>query len=134
MKFLFQLPLLIAISIISLQHVVVVSLPNNETVPAVIVFGDSIVDPGNNKYINTMVQCNFPPYGREFGGGNQPTGRFSNGLVPSDIIGTKIPVIMLSLYYIIIIFFLPKVSYQFLLICSSFSFKIWSQEALTSLP
>ncbi|KAJ1408775.1 SGNH hydrolase superfamily [Sesbania bispinosa] len=55
-----------------------VSLPNNETVPAVIVFGDSIVDPGNNNYISTIVKCNFPPYGRDFAGGNQPTGRFSN--------------------------------------------------------
>ncbi|KAH1058735.1 hypothetical protein AAZX31_02G043800 [Glycine max] len=71
------------------QHVSVVSLPNNETVPAVIVFGDSIVDTGNNDYITTLVKCNFQPYGRDFGGGNQPTGRFSNGLVPSDIIAAK---------------------------------------------
>jgi len=39
---------------------------------------------------STLFKCNFPPYGKDFGGGNQPTGRFSNGLVPSDIIGTKI--------------------------------------------
>lgn len=105
MKFLFeklpfQLPLIISISIISLQHCGVVSLPNNETVPAVIVFGDSIVDPGNNKYINTIAQCNFPPYGREFGGGNQPTGRCSNGLVPSDIIGTKILILYNDLLFL----------------------------------
>ncbi|CAL0313258.1 unnamed protein product [Lupinus luteus] len=68
------------------QHVSSASLPNNETVPAVIVFGDSIVDPGNNNYIETLIKCNFPPYGRDFVGGNNPTGRFSNGLVPSDII------------------------------------------------
>ncbi|TKY55936.1 GDSL esterase/lipase EXL3 [Spatholobus suberectus] len=71
------------------QHVSAVSLPNNETVPAVIVFGDSIVDPGNNNYIITLVKCNFAPYGRDFAGGNHPTGRFSNGLVPSDIIAAK---------------------------------------------
>ncbi|GMN28998.1 hypothetical protein TIFTF001_002262 [Ficus carica] len=46
---------------------------------------DSIVDPGNNDYIKTLVKCNFPPYGRDFNGG-KPTGRFSNGGVPSDII------------------------------------------------
>ncbi|KAI9165745.1 hypothetical protein LWI28_019726 [Acer negundo] len=54
-------------------------------VPAMFVFGDSIVDPGNNNYIKTLVKCNFPPYGRDFMGG-KPTGRFSNGLVPSDLL------------------------------------------------
>lgn len=99
MKFLFQkllsqLPLVLlwcyAIAIIFQKNVCAVSLPNNETVPAVIVFGDSIVDPGNNNYINTIIKCNFLPYGRNFAGGNRPTGRFSNGLVPSDFIGRKI--------------------------------------------
>ncbi|PON89370.1 Lipase [Trema orientale] len=60
-------------------------LPLNETVPAVFVFGDSIVDPGNNNHVKTIVKCDFPPYGRDFIGG-MPTGRFSNGRVPSDII------------------------------------------------
>ncbi|KAF1873844.1 hypothetical protein Lal_00029550 [Lupinus albus] len=87
-----QMPLLIlwysTIAII-FKHVSDASLPNNETVPAVIVFGDSIVDPGNNNHIETLVKCNFPPYGRDFGDGNHPTGRFSNGLVPSDIIAAK---------------------------------------------
>lgn len=64
------------------------SLPFNETVPAVFVFGDSIVDPGNNNNnIKTVVKCNFPPYGKDFPGG-YPTGRFSNGRVASDIIGS----------------------------------------------
>ncbi|XP_028797123.1 GDSL esterase/lipase EXL3-like [Neltuma alba] len=67
----------------------VVSLPNNETIPAVIVFGDSIVDAGNNNFITTLVKCNFLPYGKDFGTGDLPTGRFSNGLVPSDIIAAK---------------------------------------------
>ncbi|XP_057422200.1 GDSL esterase/lipase EXL3-like [Lotus japonicus] len=71
------------------QHVSAVSLPNNKTVPAVFVFGDSIVDTGNNNYMTTLVKCNFTPYGRDFAGGNHPTGRFSNGLVPSDIIAAK---------------------------------------------
>ncbi|KAJ7944134.1 GDSL esterase/lipase [Quillaja saponaria] len=77
-----------------------VSLPNNETVPALIVFGDSIVDPGNNNYVTTLIKCDFYPYGRDFAGGN-PTGRFSNGLVPSDMIAEKFgfclgPVLSLS--------------------------------------
>ncbi|XP_027916018.1 GDSL esterase/lipase EXL3-like [Vigna unguiculata] len=75
--------------ILMFQHVSALTIPNNETVPAVIVFGDSIVDTGNNNYISTLVKCNFPPYGRDFAEGNHPSGRFSNGLVPSDIIAAK---------------------------------------------
>ncbi|KAJ1408774.1 SGNH hydrolase superfamily [Sesbania bispinosa] len=90
---LFQFPPVIlcflAIAIISQQYGCAVSLPNSETVPAFFVFGDSIVDTGNNNNINTRIKCNFLPYGRDFGGGNRPTGRFSNGLVPSDIIAAK---------------------------------------------
>lgn len=54
-------------------------------VPAVIVFGDSSVDAGNNNQISTMLKSNFRPYGRDFFGGN-PTGRFCNGRIPPDFI------------------------------------------------
>ncbi|KAM1010299.1 hypothetical protein ACFX13_046525 [Malus domestica] len=54
-------------------------------VPAVIVFGDSTVDSGNNNGISTLLKSNFKPYGRDFDGG-QPTGRFSNGRVPPDFV------------------------------------------------
>ncbi|XP_074369803.1 GDSL esterase/lipase At2g04570-like [Apium graveolens] len=54
-------------------------------VPAVIVFGDSSVDAGNNNQIPTIARSNFVPYGRDFPGG-VPTGRFSNGRVPTDFI------------------------------------------------
>ncbi|KAK7360240.1 hypothetical protein VNO77_02223 [Canavalia gladiata] len=89
MKLLYHTLLVILVIAIIFQYVSAVNLPNNETVPAVIVFGDSIVDPGNNNYITTLIKCNFSPYGRDFSGGNDPTGRFSNGLVPSDIIAAK---------------------------------------------
>lgn len=52
-------------------------------VPAIIVFGDSTVDAGNNDYISTVAKSNFEPYGRDFAGG-RPTGRFSNGRIPTD--------------------------------------------------
>lgn len=64
----------------------VIKLPENMTIPAVYAFGDSIVDQGNNNLIKTLVYCNFPPYGRDFDGG-VPTGRFSNGKTPPDLIG-----------------------------------------------
>ncbi|CDP05713.1 unnamed protein product [Coffea canephora] len=54
-------------------------------IPAIIVFGDSSVDSGNNNQIPTVARSNFEPYGRDFSGG-QPTGRFSNGKIPTDFI------------------------------------------------
>ncbi|KAG1354155.1 putative GDSL esterase/lipase EXL3 [Cocos nucifera] len=80
------LPILIHLS----QLLLTLSQSSNQTtplVPAVIVFGDSIVDPGNNNVIKTIVKCNFPPYGVDFIG-HMPTGRFSNGKIPTDFIGT----------------------------------------------
>lgn len=64
----------------------VITLPSNVTFPAVIAFGDSIVDTGNNNNLTTLIKCNFPPYGKDFAG-KVPTGRFGNGKVPSDMIG-----------------------------------------------
>ncbi|KAK4279175.1 hypothetical protein QN277_016923 [Acacia crassicarpa] len=60
-------------------------------VPAVIVFGDSSVDAGNNNYIPTVARSNFEPYGRDFQGG-KPTGRFSNGRIPTDFISDALRV------------------------------------------
>ncbi|EXC25530.1 GDSL esterase/lipase [Morus notabilis] len=54
-------------------------------VPAVIVFGDSSVDAGNNNQILTLLKSNFKPYGRDFSG-SRPTGRFCNGRIPPDFI------------------------------------------------
>ncbi|KAL6598079.1 hypothetical protein ACP70R_046500 [Stipagrostis hirtigluma subsp. patula] len=54
-------------------------------VSAIIVFGDSTVDPGNNNYLPTVIKSNFPPYGRDFDGG-VATGRFSNGRLVTDFI------------------------------------------------
>ncbi|CAN1818925.1 GDSL esterase/lipase At3g14820 [Linum perenne] len=55
-----------------------------DKVAAVYAFGDSILDTGNNNYINTISKCNFPPYGTDFPGG-KPTGRCSNGKLISDL-------------------------------------------------
>ncbi|KAJ0255892.1 hypothetical protein HA466_0089350 [Hirschfeldia incana] len=66
-----------------------VKLPENTTIPAVIVFGDSIVDAGNNDDMITEARCDYPPYGIDFDGG-VPTGRFSNGKVPTDILAEEL--------------------------------------------
>ncbi|CAN1226702.1 GDSL esterase/lipase At3g14820 [Linum perenne] len=57
----------------------------NNSVPAVFVFGDSLVDTGNNNYIPTTVKSNFPPNGRDFPD-RKPTGRFSNARCVADFI------------------------------------------------
>jgi hypothetical protein len=52
------------------------------------IFGDSLSDVGNNKYLSrSLAQANLPWYGIDFGNG-LPNGRFSNGRTVADIIGT----------------------------------------------
>ncbi|KAK4796039.1 hypothetical protein SAY86_028365 [Trapa natans] len=68
-----------------LLHVLLLLAGAQAELPAIIVFGDSSVDPGNNNFIPTIARSNFKPYGRDFFGG-LPTGRFSNGRIPTDFL------------------------------------------------
>lgn len=68
-----------------LVHILILVAKSKAKVPAIIVFGDSSVDAGNNNQIQTIARSNFDPYGRDFPGG-RPTGRFSNGRIPPDFI------------------------------------------------
>ncbi|XAR55310.1 Triacylglycerol lipase [Bertholletia excelsa] len=68
-----------------LAHLLLLCAAAGAKVPAVIVFGDSSVDAGNNNQISTILKSNFAPYGRDFFGG-RATGRFSNGRIPPDFI------------------------------------------------
>ncbi|KAJ6359065.1 hypothetical protein OIU76_000721 [Salix suchowensis] len=54
-------------------------------VPCYFIFGDSLVDSGNNNNLETIAKVNYPPYGIDFPGG--PTGRFTNGRTVADIMG-----------------------------------------------
>lgn len=57
-------------------------------VPALFIFGDSVVDVGNNNNdLYTIVKANFLPYGRDFPN-HKSTGRFCNGKLASDFTGT----------------------------------------------
>lgn len=57
------------------------------SVPGVYVFGDSLVDAGNNNYLAFSVsKANYPHNGVDFPG-KKPTGRFSNGKNAADAIG-----------------------------------------------
>ncbi|KAE8720694.1 GDSL esterase/lipase EXL2 [Hibiscus syriacus] len=84
----FLLPYLLVFVLLNSVEALV-KLPPNLTVPAVIAFGDSIVDAGNNNNLRTLVKCNFPPYGKDFHGG-VPTGRFCNGKIPSDLVAEEL--------------------------------------------
>ncbi|WOL14650.1 hypothetical protein Cni_G23431 [Canna indica] len=53
-------------------------------VPCYFIFGDSLVDNGNNNNIGSLAVANYPPYGIDFDGG--PSGRFTNGLTTVDVI------------------------------------------------
>ncbi|KAJ0971941.1 hypothetical protein J5N97_019900 [Dioscorea zingiberensis] len=53
-----------------------------ELVPAMFVFGDSLIDNGNNNNLPSFAKANYFPYGIDFVAG--PTGRFSNGYTIVD--------------------------------------------------
>ncbi|CAI0540058.1 unnamed protein product [Linum tenue] len=71
--------LLIAASALLLSHA-----QDDKLVPGIMTFGDSAVDVGNNDYLPTIFKANYPPYGRDFVN-HQPTGRFCNGKLATDI-------------------------------------------------
>jgi hypothetical protein len=50
------------------------------------IFGDSLVDAGNNNYIGSLARANYGANGIDFPGG-KPTGRFCNGRTVADIVG-----------------------------------------------
>ncbi|VFQ76273.1 unnamed protein product [Cuscuta campestris] len=68
-----------------------IKLPEGVVIPAILGFGDSIIDTGMNNYIPTVAKCNFPPYGEDLPDGN-PTGRFCNGKTPIDLIAEELGV------------------------------------------
>ena len=77
---------------------VTVSQPaaGSSTFPAAsFIFGDSLVDAGNNNYIATIVKADFAPYGMNFDG-HVPTGRFSDGLLTPDFICKPTPLVFVS--------------------------------------
>ncbi|XP_058092291.1 GDSL esterase/lipase At5g18430-like [Magnolia sinica] len=61
------------------------SIPTWAAARAFFVFGDSLVDSGNNNYLDTTARADSPPYGIDYPN-RRPTGRFSNGLNIPDII------------------------------------------------
>ncbi|CAI9274477.1 unnamed protein product [Lactuca saligna] len=60
------------------QDLIVKTSTQNHKVSAILVFGDSYSDPGNNNYILTPFRGNFPPYGKDFAN-HKATTRCTNG-------------------------------------------------------
>jgi hypothetical protein len=73
-------------SVLATHHVWPISRTSAQLVPATFCFGDSLADPGNNNYINSLSKADYPFNGIDFAAG--PTGRFTNGRTTVDIIGT----------------------------------------------
>ncbi|XP_047948756.1 GDSL esterase/lipase At4g16230-like [Salvia hispanica] len=65
----------------------IVKLSSSSSIPANFIFGDSLVDVGNNNYIASLSKADFAPNGIDFG---NPTGRFTNGRTIVDILGQEI--------------------------------------------
>ncbi|KAG8367050.1 hypothetical protein BUALT_Bualt16G0032100 [Buddleja alternifolia] len=55
------------------------------------IFGDSLVDAGNNNYLQTLSKADIRPNGIDFkASGGNPTGRFTNGRTIGDIVGEEL--------------------------------------------
>ncbi|KAM3267041.1 GDSL esterase/lipase [Capsicum annuum] len=80
----FTMTTIVLIFIFHMLHV----LPFCSCAAATFVFGDSLVDVGNNNFLFTLSKADSPPYGIDFKPSHgHPTGRFTNGRTISDIVG-----------------------------------------------
>ncbi|XP_057764181.1 GDSL esterase/lipase At5g45670-like [Salvia miltiorrhiza] len=64
------------------------SIYGEKLVPCYFIFGDSLLDNGNNNHRNTVAKANFLPYGIDYPNGQ--TGRFSNGRNVADFIAEEL--------------------------------------------
>ncbi|ESW34639.1 hypothetical protein PHAVU_001G168200 [Phaseolus vulgaris] len=79
----------VRIILVVAMAVVVVAPKRIEASRAFYVFGDSLVDSGNNNYLATPARADSPPYGIDYPT-HLPTGRFSNGFNIPDLISKGI--------------------------------------------
>ncbi|KAG5068922.1 hypothetical protein JHK85_001299 [Glycine max] len=66
-----------------------IAAPQAEAARAFFVFGDSLVDNGNNNFLATTARADSYPYGID-SASRRASGRFSNGLNIPDLISEKI--------------------------------------------
>ncbi|KAK2439710.1 GDSL Lipase/Acylhydrolase superfamily protein [Trifolium repens] len=76
--------------------VVLSGVVRSQNVPAMFIFGDSLIDNGNNNNMASLAKANYFPYGIDFNGG--PTGRFSNGYTIVDEIAELLGLPLIPAY------------------------------------
>ncbi|CAA0839283.1 GDSL esterase/lipase [Striga hermonthica] len=80
------MPFMVALTAIAFPNgVQIVASESTPKFTAMFAFGDSLTDPGNNNYLNSLAKANYVPYGVDFDEG--PSGRFCNGKTAIDYIG-----------------------------------------------
>ena len=78
------------------------NLSEAQMVPAIYVFGDSLVDVGNNNYLKlSLAKADLPHYGIDFPN-QKANGRFTNGMNAADFLGKLIKHISLLFFYLFI--------------------------------
>ncbi len=78
----YSVGLMVLMAAASLLSVVVVVDAGRST--ANFIFGDSLVDAGNNDYLDSLAKANYHPYGIDTSD-HKPTGRFCNGRIVPDL-------------------------------------------------
>ncbi|CAN1178696.1 GDSL esterase/lipase At1g71250 [Linum perenne] len=76
--------------VVTLLMMIMMTAAESARVPAMFVFGDSLVEVGNNNYLSSIAKSNYYPYGIDYNRG--PTGRFSNGKTFVDLLGELVGV------------------------------------------
>ncbi|XP_051140489.1 GDSL esterase/lipase At2g23540 [Andrographis paniculata] len=85
------LGLLVIIFFLSLISLGVSQTDEELSKGASFIFGDSLVDAGNNNYLPTLSRANIAPNGIDFkASGGGPTGRYTNGRTIGDIVGEEL--------------------------------------------
>ncbi|KAG8641274.1 hypothetical protein MANES_13G130400v8 [Manihot esculenta] len=89
-----NLPLLclfVVANFLSFYHCRAANGDDNSKLGASFIFGDSLVDAGNNNYLPTLSRANIRPNGIDFkASGGNPTGRYTNGRTIGDIVGEEL--------------------------------------------
>ncbi|XP_075496926.1 LOW QUALITY PROTEIN: GDSL esterase/lipase At1g29660-like [Primulina tabacum] len=75
---------MVVVAVAAVMNLVGNGVTAEPQVPCYFIFGDSLVDNGNNNNIRSLARANYLPYGIDFPGG--PTGRFSNGRTTVDVV------------------------------------------------
>lgn len=73
---------------ILLLHFGTYKVSSEPKVPCYFIFGDSLVDNGNNNELYSKWKANYRPYGIDFP--KVDTGRFCNGRTTADVIGISL--------------------------------------------